>query len=79
MINRIKSEVKMAINEHSLLNEKTTNPLSDKSNIISSKDDSNVILVNSLKSEIDFLRTEIQSKDKIIEIIIKDKHINYGK
>ena len=78
LINRIKSEVKMAINEHTLLNEKTTNPLSDKFNIISNKDDNNAILINSLKSEIDFLRTEIQSKDKIIEIIIKYKHANNG-
>ena len=34
----------MAINEHTLLNEKNTNPLSDKSNIISNKDDSNVYI-----------------------------------
>ena len=55
LINRIKSEVQMAINEHTLLNEKTTNPLSDKSNIISSKDDSNVILINNLKLKINML------------------------
>ena len=63
------------MNEHISLNVKTTNQQSDKSNTISHNDDRNDILINSLKNKIDFLRKEIQSKDKIIEFIIKDKHI----
>ena len=33
-------------------------------------------LITPLKSEIDFLRKEILSKDKIIELIIKDKPVS---
>ena len=32
-------------------------------------------LIDSLNSEIDFLRKEVASKDKIIELLIKDKGI----
>ena len=56
--------------------EKTTSQLSDKSNKISTNGDRSDILINSLKSKIDILRKKIQSKDKIIEIIIKDKNIS---
>ena len=37
------------------------------------QNDSNDILITTLKSEIEFLRNEILSKDKIIEMIIKEK------
>ena len=39
-------------------------------------DVNNDSLITSLKSEIDFLRKEILSKDKIIELIIKDKPVS---
>ena len=41
------------------------------------KHDVKDILIESLKSDIEFLRSEIRSKDKIIELIIKDNTSNY--
>ena len=73
LINRIKSEVKMAVNEHISSTNSADQPLKNGNN--STTNDLNKILIDSLKSEIDFLRKELQSKDKLIEIIIKEKPI----
>ena len=78
LINRIKTEVKheieITLDKCNLLSAK-----SDKSNCFNvdeslslNKKDNNE-LIESLKSEIAFLRNEIASKDKIIEMVIKDK------
>ena len=69
LINRIKSEVKIAITEHI----STANHVDQSYNYIKSSIGRNDMLIESLKSEIDFLRKELQSKDKIMEIIIKEK------
>ena len=73
LINRIKSEVKMAVNEHISSTNSADQPLKNGNN--SATNDLNKILIDSLISEIDFLRKELQSKDKLIEIIIKEKPI----
>ena len=66
LINRIKSEVKITFSEHN----STANHLEQSYNCISSSIGRNDMLIESLKSEIDFLRKELQSQDKIMEIII---------
>ena len=69
LINRIKSEVKIAFSEHF----STANHVDQSYNCINSSIGRNDMLIESLKSEIDFLRKELQSKDKIMEISIKEK------
>lgn len=65
LINRIKSEVNNAVNI--ALNTKY-NGISDNSN---SNDNGDIY--NSLKDEINFLRQEIESKNKIIDILLSDQ------
>ena len=73
--NKIKSEVKLALNElinHDFIqniqhNNNSSNGFNLKEN--KSMDD----LISTLKEEIDFLRNEVVSKDKIIELMRKDK------
>ena len=67
LISKIKSEVKLAmhefVNHDAIQNLKYTNEKTETS----LKD------ITTLKDQITFLRNEIQSKDKIIELMIKDK------
>ena len=67
LIDRIKREVKNEIKN--ALNSNQLNA-DIRNDIVNDNNDS---LITSLKSEIDFLRNELLSKDKIIEMIIKDK------
>ena len=71
LINRMKLEVKNEIKNVLNANELNLNIPKDMTN-----DVNNDSLITSLKSEIDFLRKEILSKDKIIELIIKDKPVS---
>ena len=67
---RIKSEVNDAVKNHlELLN--VNNPNSDR--VINNTDQKT--LIDTLNSEITFLRNELNSKDKIIELLIKDKPV----
>ena len=73
LIRKIKSEVKLAmhefVNHDAIQNLKYTN----EKNETSLKDKCLADLITTLKDQITFLRNEIQSKDKIIELTIKDK------
>lgn len=68
LINRIKLEVKHAINL--MLNNNSIN--SERLSIPDNNKDTNDI-ISILKDELQFLKDELSSKDKIIEMIIKDK------
>ena len=70
LINIIKSEVKIAFSEHIF---SSANHVDQSYNCINSPIGRNDMLIENLKSEIDFLRKELQSKYKIMEIIIKEK------
>jgi len=66
LINIIKTEVKnecKTLINNQMLNTQVENPVKKTDNDI----------VNSLKSEIEFLRSELTSKSKVIELLIKDK------
>ena len=66
LINRIKSEVKLALDERlncNIIKEVNTNKDSN----------TNDILITTLKEEIKFLRDELKSKDQVIELILQDK------
>ena len=67
IIDRIKHEVKNELKNVLNLNELNVSTPKVIQN------DSNDILINTLKSEIEFLRNDILSKDKIIEMLIKEK------
>ena len=74
LVSKIKSEVKLALNE--FVNHDCIQNLkyTDEKNEMSSKDNKCLPdLITILKDEITFLRNEVQSKDKIIELIIEDK------
>ena len=65
-MNKIKSEVKLALTD--CLN----------SDIIQTANNKNVsyaneVLIATLREEIKFLRNELNSKDKVIQLIIKDQ------
>ena len=69
LINKIKSEVKLALSE-SQHNETIQNvKYINNKNEVNLKED----LITTLKEEITFLRNEMASKDKIIDLMIKDK------
>ena len=66
LINRIKSEVKLALDERlncNIIKEVNTNKDSN----------TNDILITTLKEEIKFLRDELKSKDQVIKLILQDK------
>ena len=73
LIKKIKSEVKLAmhefVNHDAIQNLKYTNEKKETS----LKDKCLPDLITTLKDQVTFLRNEIQSKDKIIELMIKDK------
>ena len=81
LLNKIKSEIVSALSDKSFLdnvkrinsgdNDNTPNSLKDANPIITSNND---LLIEVLKDEINFLRNELASKNKIIELIIKDKY-----
>ena len=69
---RIKSEVDHAMKNYTEkrnLNDTHSDVIHREANI---NNDGKDILIDSLRSEINFLRSEIKSKDKIIEMIIND-------
>ena len=81
LINKIKSEVKIAV--YTEFNKKTLlsrNLQLNELNTISVNADNHVtynntndVLINTLNSEIKFLRDEISSKDTIIRLLINDR------
>ena len=82
LINRIKDEVKLAVkDEFALLNRKSNvNELSDKPDVndftetLECPENANDQLLNTLRSEILFLREELLSKDKIIGMILDERN-----
>ena len=79
LINKIKLEVKLALTD-AIKHECIQNIKHDNNNNNNNKDNNNRNeinikdeLISTLKDEINFLRNEIVSKDKVIEIMIKDK------
>ena len=78
LIKKIKSEVKLAM--HEFVNHDAIQKYTNEKNETSLKDKCLPDLITTLKDQITFLRNEIQSKDKIIELMIKDKfNDNAGK
>ena len=76
LVNRIKSEIKIALKEDSVLSSKFRNPITNELNPNDNLHvNNNNTLIDALKSEIDFLRNEVASKNKIIELLIKDCNI----
>ena len=82
LVNRIKSEITLALTEHNLLSMNSdenillsTNDLV-KQNLNCNKLRDNDALITALNDEITFLRKEILSKDKIIELVIKERSSN---
>ena len=71
LIKKIKSEVKLAMQE--FVNHDAIQKYTNEKNETSLKDKCLPDLITTLKDQITFLRNEIQSKDKIIELMIKDK------
>ena len=82
MFNRIKDEVNLAVNKKlNLLSVNSFKPLSNVNHLQHHAKDCvsnhNDLLIKTLNSEIQFLRDELASKNKIIEMIIND-HKNNG-
>ena len=75
LILRVKTEVKLAV--ETLLSEKNLSIKKKVSNdnIQIGNDSNKDILIDSLNSEIQFLRSELASKNTIIEIMVKDNSI----
>ena len=77
LINKIKSEVKIAVNtELSLLKiTNTLQPFNVREHVQDNKN-INKVLLTSLNSEIAFLRKELESKDTIIKMLLDDRNSN---
>ena len=71
LINRIKSEVQIAVNEL-INNDLIVKRSNDKNEPVSKGNKSSQDLITVLMDEVKFLRNELTSKDKIIEIMVKD-------
>ena len=82
LLNKIKSEIKLTLNERSEFNNPVNRNSDDGSELNlendykAIKNPTNDLLIEVLKEEIAFLRSELTSKNKIIELLIKDKHIS---
>ena len=74
LVNRIKSEITLALTERNLLS------VNSDDSILLSVNSNNAVkqdaLITALNDEITFLRNEILSEDKIIELIIKERSVN---
>ena len=69
LITRIKAEVKIAMDENTIEKERNNKSLNHL------RMEEYTTLIESLKSEISFLRSELLSKDKIIDMVLKDKSL----
>ena len=80
LITRIKTEVNLAVETKFLLSEQSVlcrnnnHTSSDNNYTVKGENDT---LINSFNSEIAFLRSELASKNKIIEMMIKDNSNKY--
>ena len=78
LINRIKSEINLALESKNIATNKTDDEQRLNANHISNANHlkNNDILINTLQSEIKFLREEVASKITIIEIMLNRKPLN---
>ena len=74
LVSKIKTEVKLALNEALNVNISHSIKQTDNKNVMDFNENKCLKeLITTLKEEINLLRNEMDSKDKIIELIIKDK------
>ena len=74
LVNKIKSEVKLALND--IFNGNTIKEVNDaiiKDGNYKKESNVNDVLIITLREEIKFLRDELKSKDKIVQLIIQEK------